>query len=266
MQVGDIELTVLYDGKSVVPGHFFGPTDGPHADLVDEYGTITLPIAAFLLRIGGKNVLLDAGMGPASFTWNVPNGDRLELSGGALPASLAREGLNPEDIDYVIPTHLHGDHVGWLFPDGKDFFPNATIRFGEGDWEPWVENAPNPHFREGMKKARDSGRITFIEGDGELLPGLTALATPGHSPGHMCYVISSGTDRAIMLGDAISCPLQLQNPEFEIAADADPKLAIRTRDRIFREIEGTNTMVGGPHFPELRLGRVLMGEGRRYWS
>ena len=151
-------------------GIFSARPKDPHADLVDEHGMITLPIAAFLLRIGGKNVLLDAGMGPNTFVWDVPNGDRLELSGGALPRLLAEQGLLPEDIDYVMPTHLHGDHVGWLFPEGRNFFPNATIRFGEGDWGALGENAPNPYFREGMKQARDQGRIEYIEGDGELLP------------------------------------------------------------------------------------------------
>lgn len=266
MRIGDIDITVLCDGESTVPGHFFGPTDGHHADMVDEHGRITLPIAAFLLRIGGKNVLLDAGMGPTSVEYTAPNGDHLTLCGGALPRLLAEQGLRPEDIDYVMPTHLHGDHAGWLFPEGRDFFPNAVIRFGEGDWAPWVEGAYDPRFRQGMIDAQASGRVRFIEGDGELLPGLSAMATPGHSPGHISYVISSGTERAIMLGDAISCPLQLQNPEYELIVDADADLAIRTRERIFRELDGTNTLIGGPHFPELRLGRMLIGEGRRYWS
>jgi glyoxylase-like metal-dependent hydrolase (beta-lactamase superfamily II) len=196
MLVGDIEVTVLCDGESVMPGHFFGPTDGHHEGMVDEHGRITLPIAAFLLRLNGKNVLLDAGMGPVSVAWDAPNGDYLTLSGGALPRLLVEQGLRPEDIDYVMPTHLHGDHAGWLFAEGKDFFPNAVIRFGEGDWQPWVEDSVVPGFKEGMLEAQAQGRVQFIEGDGELLPGLSAMATPGHTPGHMSYVISSGTERA----------------------------------------------------------------------
>jgi glyoxylase-like metal-dependent hydrolase (beta-lactamase superfamily II) len=265
MRVGDIEVIALCDGETVVPGDFFGPTEGHHHDLVGEDGRIRLPIAAFLLRIGDKNVLLDAGMGPVSINWTNEKGDDLSLNGGALPGLLAAHGVKPEDIHYVMPTHLHADHAGWLFPEGQAFFPNAVIRFGEGDWGPWVDNASDPRFKQGMIDAKAAGRVHFIEHDGEVLPGLSALHTPGHSPGHTSFVISSGQARAIFLGDAISCPLQLQNPEYELVVDADPKLAIATRERIFRELDG-DTLVGGPHFPGLRFGRVLMGEGRRYWT
>jgi glyoxylase-like metal-dependent hydrolase (beta-lactamase superfamily II) len=266
MMVGDIEVAVLSDGESIVPGDFFGATDGHHADAVGKDGRIRLPIAAFLLRIGGKTVLLDAGMGPVHIEWTMPSGGELTLHGGGLPAALAAHAVRPEEVDYVMPTHLHADHAGWMFPEGKSYFPNAIIRFGAGDWDPWVENAPDPRFREAMKQARAAGRIQFIEKDGEVLPGLSAMQTPGHSPGHVSYIISSGRQRAIVLGDAISCPLQLQNPEHQLIVDADPQLAIRTREAIFRELDGSaDTMVGGPHFPDLRFGRVLMGEGRRYW-
>jgi glyoxylase-like metal-dependent hydrolase (beta-lactamase superfamily II) len=266
MKVGDIEVAVLRDGSTITPGHFFGPLDGHHGGDVAADGTITLPIAAFLLRLGGKNVLIDAGMGPRDLTWAAPSGDNLRLYGGALPGALASEGLRPEEIDYVFPTHLHGEHAGWLFPDGAQYFPNAIIGFGAGDWLPWVENSLEPTFMAGMLEAAEAGRVQLIERDSALLPGLNTMHTPGHTPGHQCFVLSSGTARAIILGDAISCPLQMENAELEAVADVDRQAGIATREAILRELEGSDVPVGGPHFPGLRFGRVMAAEGRRYWS
>jgi hypothetical protein len=79
-------------------------------------------------------------------------------------------------------------------------------------------------------------------------------------------VLSSGEQRAMILGDAISCPLQIAAPELEAAADVDKQLGIETRELVLRELEGSDTLVGGPHFPGLEFGRVLTGRGRRYWS
>lgn len=265
MRVGDMEVLVLSDGESTVPGHFYGDHGGHHVGEIDEQDVMHLPIAAFLIRTGGKTVLIDAGLGPIKFDFVNDAGHRTTLWGGDLPRRLAEHGVRPEDIDYVLPTHLHADHAGWVIQEAKSYFPNATIRFGAGDWEENVLNARNPAFAQGMKDANDAGRVQVIERDGEVLPGISAMHTPGHTAGHTSFILSSGTQRAIILGDIISCPMQIRNIEMEVVFDTDPKLAVQTRERIMREIDG-DMLVGGPHFPGLRFGRVLMGEGKRYWS
>lgn len=268
MKIGDLEVHVLSDGMSELPGHFYGDHGGEHGDEIGPDGMMRLPIAAFLIRTGGKTVLLDAGLGTATYDFVSAAGHRTRLWGGNLPGELAALGVRPEDIDYVMPTHLHADHAGWVIHEHQRFFPNATIRFGAGDWDENVVNDEHPkhqEFRHGMLDAMREGRIEFIEKDGELLPGISAMHTPGHTAGHTSFVLSSGDQRAIILGDIISCPLQIRNIEMEVVFDTDPALAVRTRERIMRELDG-DTLVGGPHFPGLRFGRVLMGQGKRYWS
>ena len=266
MQIGDLRVDVLQDGETSGPADFFGEThDGHHADMVVD-GRIELPIACFLVRTGGLNVLIDAGMGPTVFDWTPAPGKQMRLRGGDLPQMLAKHGLGPEDIDLILPTHMHQDHGGWIINDGAPFFPKAKVRFGAGDWDGVVETSKWAGHTEGMRALREAGRVDLIEADGEVAPGITALATPGHTPGHQCYILSSGTQRAMILGDIISCPLADRAARSaEALADMDKELSIKTRDRILRELDG-ETLVGGPHFPGLRFGRVMMGESRRYWS
>jgi len=109
------------------------------------------------------------------------------------------------------------------------------------------------------------GRLETIDGDQvTLAPGLTALATPGHTAGHYGLVVSSGVERAVLLGDAVECPLQLDEPDFYALSDVDPALSARTREALWRELEGTDTVVGAAHFPGLEFGRVLRGQGTRW--
>jgi glyoxylase-like metal-dependent hydrolase (beta-lactamase superfamily II) len=92
------------------------------------------------------------------------------------------------------------------------------------------------------------------------------IDTPGHTLGHMSVVVSSGTQRAFMLGDAVGCPAQLEDSEWAAMSDIDRDLSSRTREALYRELEGTEDVLVGSHFPELRFGRVLRGEGKRYFA
>jgi glyoxylase-like metal-dependent hydrolase (beta-lactamase superfamily II) len=103
--------------------------------------------------------------------------------------------------------------------------------------------------------------------DGEAIaPGVSVIATPGHTPGHAGIIVSSGADRAFILGDAISCPVQLTETEWSGLGDMDPKLARQSQERVAREAEESGALLTAAHFPGLTFGRVLMGEGRRYWE
>jgi glyoxylase-like metal-dependent hydrolase (beta-lactamase superfamily II) len=159
--------------------------------------------------------------------------------GRLLPGALAALGVRSDEVDTVVCSHPHLDHVGWLVHDGRPFFPNATVRYGSGDWDQFVAGAD--------------------------AAGVTARHTPGHTLGHYCLVLSSGDRRAFVLGDAVECPLQLEEPDFYTLSDVDPALAARSRESLWRELEGTADLVGGAHFPGLQLGRVLAGQGRRWF-
>ena len=133
MRIGDIDLVPIDDGELRLPQAFYVGLDfETHQDLLATDGTIPIPVGCFLLRTGDRTVLLDAGQGPDPGPWGV---------GGGLPRGLAAQGVMPEDIDTVICSHLHSDHVGWLVRKGRPYFPNATVRYGAGDWEQFVTSA-----------------------------------------------------------------------------------------------------------------------------
>lgn len=260
MRIGDIELTPVSDGEFHMDREFFPGADwSGHEDLFDHAGRMHLPIGCFLVRTGDTTVLVDAGFGPREHDM---------LSGGRLPAALAGIGVEPGDVDIVVCTHLHTDHAGWLVQDGAPFFPNATVRFGIGDWQRWVVEPPETnHVRRSMLLLDALGRLAPIDGDGvSIAPGITTRAAPGHTSGHQVLVVSSGDERALLLGDSITCPLQLDHDDWGAVSDMDSTLAARTRELLWRELEAEGTVGVGAHFPDLQHGRVLRGTGRRWFA
>lgn len=258
MRLGDIEITAVSDGTAKMPPEYFVNADwGPHRQLLGPDGMLEIALGCFVVRTGDVTVLVDAGIGPV---------DSPLFRGGDLPDGLRAAGVAPEDVDVVACTHLHLDHTGWLVRDERPFFPNATVRFGAGDWKQFVEDMPNGYERTIVQTLEAAGRVEVIDGQTTIAPGVTSLPAPGHTLGHTCYVVSSGDRRALLLGDAISCPVQLGEPEWMAMSDVDAELAKRTREALWREIEGTEDVAVASHFPDLKFNRVLVGEGKRYWS
>jgi glyoxylase-like metal-dependent hydrolase (beta-lactamase superfamily II) len=260
VQIGEIELTPLSDGVCKMSQQFYVGLDfSRHQELLADDGKVHIPVGCFLLRCGDTTVLVDAGLGAIDVGW---------ATGGELPGALSRAGVEPSDIDLVVCSHLHIDHIGWLVVDDKPFFPNAVVRYGEADWEQFVSGAEtDSRGRHIMEVLASVDRLDPLHGDmAAIAPGLTGRHTPGHTLGHYGFVVSSGDARAILLGDAVECPLQLEEPDFYALSDVDPKLAARTREALWRELEGTNTLMTAAHFPGLEFGRVLSGTGNRYFT
>jgi glyoxylase-like metal-dependent hydrolase (beta-lactamase superfamily II) len=267
MRIGDIHLHPVSDGTFLARPSYFGhrlPPDA-HPEFFRHHNAAWLPIGCFLARTRDRVVLVDAGLGPAMMElW-----DGMHLVGGQLPTGLRSLGVTTTDVTDVICTHFHGDHVGWLFDlDATPVFPNATIWFGDDDWRHFVTGSGEmaDHIRAGLRSPAHSARMRPIDHDTTVAPGITAVLAPGHTPGHMCVVIASGQDRALLLGDAVTCPLQLDEPTWHSVADVDPALADRTRERLWRELEDDRTTGVGAHFPELQFGRVLPGTARRWFT
>ncbi len=250
-----------------------------NAHVLDDDGDVVMSLGALLVETGDRRVLIDLALGHlsidyAAITDGVRHGG---MSGGSLIESLASCGLTPGDIDTVLISHLHMDHVGWFATDtaaGVELtFGNAEYFVTPAEWDFWRSPA-----RSGEVSPRQldaiATRVTPFEArlsplaEGECpAPGINALLTPGHTPGHCSFVISSGTDRAVVLGGLIHCPLEISNPELSFVGDVDPALAIVTRDRIDRELDAPHTIAAGGHFPALVFGRVLAGAaGRRVES
>jgi glyoxylase-like metal-dependent hydrolase (beta-lactamase superfamily II) len=264
MRIGDVDLLAVSDGTFLARPSYFGPHVPPaaHPELFDRDGAAWLPIGCFLLRTGDRIVLVDAGLGP-----DLEMSGAMALIGGQLLTGLRAVGVGPGDVTDVVCTHFHLDHVGWLFDlERRPVFDRARIWFGAADWDHFVtgRGTMRPHIRDGLLAHGD--RMRPLHEPVTIAPGVTALPAPGHTPGHLCLVVSSGAQRAVLLGDAITCPVQLDEPSWHSIGDVDPALAQRTREHLWRELEGEQTFGAGAHFPELRFGRVLQGEARRWFT
>jgi glyoxylase-like metal-dependent hydrolase (beta-lactamase superfamily II) len=273
MRVGEIDIVPVTDGiGKMVPTDAYaslafpgseelpapsgrGMDDAdwePHRALLDEDGMLTLALGGFLVRTGDRMALIDTGLGPL---------DIGTMRGGALISELAAMGVEPDDITDVILTHLHFDHVGWTTRKGTVVFQNATYRCDRRDWEHFV--GPDPGAT--RKLSPLESRLETWDGSGALLPGIDTMAAPGHTPGSTILVVSSGVERALLLGDVVHCPVELLDDEWAGMGDVDPALALRTRMALVRELEGTDTPVAASHFPDMQFGRLIQGTGKRSW-
>jgi glyoxylase-like metal-dependent hydrolase (beta-lactamase superfamily II) len=260
LEIGRLRVVPVSDGQVKLPPSYFGNVDWErHQALLGPDGTLDLPIGAFLVRGPEQTVLVDAGVGPLrDDTWR----------GGELPAGLAAAGASPEDVDLVICTHLHMDHVGWLVRDGVPFFPRATVRFGVADWDHFVTRRGGAERTWQAMEALDrAGRLDPVAADGEpLATGISARLTPGHTPGHLSLVLASGRDRAYLLGDAVHCPTQIEEPDWVNMYDVDPAMAAAARAALWDELEEGGHPFTAAHFPGLEFGRLLRGQGRRWFA
>ncbi len=256
IRVGDIVVQPLYDGTAILTPDMWSDSDWTdHQHLLDE-GRLIVPVGAFLVRLGDRLLLLDAGVGAIR--------DEM-FEGGELMNSLAKLDVRPEAIDTIIVSHLHTDHMGWLELDGKPVFANATVHIGAADWDFFVTAAP-AHGRRANRMRAIADRVELIVTDEcSIMPGVTTRATPGHTPGHTSTVISSGTERLIVLGDALHCPAQLTETEWQFVSDIDPVLAVRTRQALLREADAPGTTMLPCHFPGMQAARLVAANGTRRW-
>jgi glyoxylase-like metal-dependent hydrolase (beta-lactamase superfamily II) len=271
IEVGDITVTFLPDGEGhfVPTGIFPASTDevwARHEDLLDADGRYVVTIGAFLIDTGGRKIVVDLGAGPDVHI-DIPG--FATATAGKLLESLRKTGVDPADVDTVVYTHMHSDHAGWTTTgDSAVTFPNARHVIGaSAEWDFWREHQDVPFAPPADTVLNPIEDRVEIASDGQsVAPGVTLLATPGHTPGHQTVVVSSGTDRAVILGDIMHCPLQLGEPEWSVLFDVDAALARQTRERLLGELEGADVAVGCGHFPEAAFGRVLRGSGKRYWQ
>lgn len=260
MLVGDIEVTPVIDGVAVMPpsSAYVGKEDAawePHRQFLRDDGQLEMALGGFLVRGAGERVVLvDAGVG------TVHQGP---FEGGQLLDNLAAVDVRPEDVTDVVFTHLHFDHVGWATQQGRVIFANATYRCDQRDWDHFVTG---PDGGAARKLGPIADRLETWASSSTILPGIDAMVAPGHTPGSTIVVVSDGTERAMLLGDVVHCPVELLDDEWGGIYDVDPDLAQRTRVALARELEGTDTPVAAAHFPGLAFGRLLSGQGRRQWA
>ena len=266
-RVGGRRVLGIADGVfTMTEGFMSVPGYQHHFD--DATGRANLPVGCFVVE-GDRTLLIDAGIGPFATE---------SLVGGNLLDELAAIGVRPVDVDVVAVSHLHLDHDGWIATrDAGLTFPNATVHVGRGDYEHFVLNDPDDRYRmarhkkEALAALFDAGRVELVDDVTEILPGIIAMPTPGHTPGHLAFAIRDRGERLLVLGDAMYCPAQLTEMDLMAMHDVDPALARRSRELLAREMESheERTRGVGCHFPGLRAARVVGGDAngtRRAWG
>ena len=260
IEVGDVLVTALNDGQfDAALEYVVGvPASDGEALLTGSFRPLPprITVSCFLLRFGGRHVLVDAGTGNAM-------GHAL----GHARHNLAAAGVRPDAIDTVLVTHLHPDHVGGLVDaEGHAVYPKAEIVLPEADAAFWLSEemaarAPEgarPYFQGAQRAVAPYKARMRTVGDGvEVLPGVTAHHFPGHTPGHSGWRVSSGSHALLIWGDIVHLPgIQFARPEAGMAFDTDAAQARQTRARVFDMAATDRLLVAGMHLDFPAFGHV----------
>jgi glyoxylase-like metal-dependent hydrolase (beta-lactamase superfamily II) len=272
VRVGNVEITSLSDGMLEFDLCNFFPAIPeqswqPYGEHLTAEHKVSFNLASFLVRSQGRNILVDTGLGPRP-------ADAPATPWGELMNDFKAHGISPEDIDMVVMTHLHRDHVGWnLQSQGGKYtptFPKARYWMSRQDWEachqPEVQRDRFPNAPTCVWPLEELGLIEFMKGEYALTGELTTLPTPGHTPGHMSIMISSQGERALILGDAAHNPAQAQETDWVSRADMDPAQTRITRRTLMERLEREGILVAAGHFPAPGFGKIVRLEGRRCWQ
>jgi glyoxylase-like metal-dependent hydrolase (beta-lactamase superfamily II) len=269
-RIGDIEITPLSDGELHIPPDALlsRPASAWPDGFLDAQGLMGVNFGGFLVRTPHAVVVVDTGIGGGALP---------ELPIGSFPDRLAAAGVAPAEVDTVVFTHLHFDHVGWSTDGRTPLFPAARHHAHARDWAYYY--GPDPRAETGPGR-EDFGAIPAPErlaplADGivlhdgvvsEIVPGVALRLAPGHSPGHCIVDITSDGDRAVVLADAAHNPAQLLSDDWTSATDVDPDLAQRTRAALAQELAGSGALITTTHDAGNRFGRLEVGaDGVRRW-
>ncbi|MCG7391355.1 MBL fold metallo-hydrolase [Microvirga sp. ACRRW] len=261
-KVGDIEVTAINDGFARRPVEGFIK----NAELKDVQAALQeafLPTDAFpitfntlVLNQGGKITLIDTG-----------NGDSGAPTSGRWMTNFRAAGFDPAQVNTVVISHFHGDHINGLrLKDGTAVFPNAEIMVPAAEWAFWMDDARMNQAPEGMKGAFQGARRVFgpvvqnvkrYEADKEVVPGLTSIAAPGHTPGHTAYMLSSGSGKLMVMSDLTNHPaLFVRNPDWSAVFDMDADQARTTRRRMLDMAASEKAQVAFYHAPFPATGHI----------
>ena len=273
LKVGDLEVTALFDGTGVFDPHWLNGTkatmDGVAEAMHEDPHLLDVADTGFLVNTGKQLILVDVGAG----TW---------WGGGAfgrLAGSLRSAGYTPEEVDVVLVTHLHSDHVGGLTSQaGKRVFPNADVYVAKAESEFWLSpdiaaKAPKdaqPFFQSAQAIAAPyikAGKWHTFSGSEPIVDCMQLVPLPGHSPGHTGFEFSSKGQHILFWGDIVhALRVQLQHPEVTALFDIDQTAAAATRHRLLARLAREDVLIAGPHMNFPALGR-LRKEGSAYsWA
>jgi glyoxylase-like metal-dependent hydrolase (beta-lactamase superfamily II) len=267
-KVGEIEVTLVNDGAATRPLAEGFVRNAPLADVqktlaaaFQPTGTLTIPFTTAVINNGTKLVMIDAG-----------NGEMGAPGTGRWQANFAAAGYTPDQVDTIILSHFHGDHInGIRAKDGSAVFPNAEIMVPEAEWAFWMDDGRMAQAPEGMKPGFQAVRrvfgpiakdVTPYAGEKELVTGVTTIPAPGHTPGHTAFVVASGAGRLLLWSDTTNKPeLFVRNPGWHAMFDMDPVQAEATRRRMLDMAAAEGMQVAGYHFPFPATGFITREAG-----
>ncbi|MFN8637558.1 MAG: MBL fold metallo-hydrolase [Chloroflexota bacterium] len=267
LQVGSITIISLSDGSAVqqpsaiwpkVPAEAWAPL----GEYMNPDGTLTFNYGSYLIHEHDVWTLVDTGYG-----------NRPDSAGGGLLPELARAEVSPDQIARVLITHMHGDHIGGntVDLDGKPVptFKNARYVVQRADWSFFQQPDVKPD-RPVVALCGDpieaAGLLDLIDGAQSITAGISTVPTPGHTPGHQSILVSSGSEKVLILGDASHSPVQLLHPDWSPPYDTDPVLSAQTRAALFERIEQEGLRVAAGHYPYPGFGGIVQVEGKRRWQ
>lgn len=271
LTMGSMQIDTLSDGNLVLPGDFIlgGMPQEEMKAIVERYGLptdqLTPPCNVTLLRDGTNTVLFDVGAGPD-----------FQPSAGKLMEAFDLLGLTVDDVTHVLFTHAHPDHIWGLLDEFDDpMFPNARFLIGQAEYDYWT----NPDTVTQIGEARTtfavgaarrleaiSEQIEFLADGDEVISGVSAHLTSGHTPGHMAFELRSGTEAVMVVGDAIgNHHVAFERPDWASGSDQDAAMAAATRVRLLDRLANEQIGLIGYHLPEGGLGRAeKSGDGYRF--
>ena len=256
LDIGRFKCTVVSDGTISVPGPLppgssIRPEERPHE---------VMDVTCLLIQQGQRKILIDTGCG------NV-----FQSSAGKLLQNLLKEGINPADIDTIIYTHGHPDHVGGTFDsEGKPVYPHARQVVSRKEWECWAgpETGPNGRMfniaRKNLLPIPD--QFDLAEDNSEVMTGIKLVPASGHTLGGVMIEISSGRDKLLCIGDLIHSQLEFTQPEYYSFLDSAPAEAIRLRTEGLAEIAKAGVLVFACHFPFPGIGHIVQKAGLLSWQ
>lgn len=277
--IGDIECIIVSDGSFAYPSPaqaFFANADRDeltnalenHGIDAETWGTYVSPYPCLVVRTDDHTVLVDTGGGEL--------GDHT----GKLQTNLEAVGTDAADIDTVVITHIHPDHVGGNLDENSDpAFPNAQYLVPDTEYEFWLHDPDlsalqlPDHIKEAMiacaeeqvRPLADQLRRVPDERT-EIVPGLRTIPAPGHTPGHVAVEVQSGDETLLHLVDLVFFPIHIEHPEWFAAFDLDPETLVESRRRLLRRASDENSPVMAHHFSPPGLGRIHSSETGYEWE